>query len=127
VIDTFAAADSVEDPGLFVVPVCWNEDGHWLTHGLLRGISEEKLSAATPTHEDAGEILGKDRVDSTIAAVLRGAFATQTLWECGRSIWSGVNLLPFLSQSPAKPAQTLGRPYPAALPRVHKGRCVGID
>jgi hypothetical protein len=43
------------------------------------GISEEKLSAATPTHDDAVEILGKDRVDSTIAAVLRGAFATQTL------------------------------------------------
>ena len=45
------------------MPLYRNEDGRWLTHGLLRGIAEEKLSAAVPTHDDAVKTLGKDRVD----------------------------------------------------------------
>ena len=61
-INTFAAADAFEDPRFFIMPLYRNEDGHWLTHGLLRGIAEEKLSAVVPTHDDAVEIFGKDRV-----------------------------------------------------------------
>jgi hypothetical protein len=62
VLDMFAAADAFEDHRFFVIPICRNKDRYWLTHCLRSGVAKEDLGTAVPTHDDAVEILGKDRV-----------------------------------------------------------------
>jgi hypothetical protein len=95
VIDFFASADPFENKGFFVLSIHWNKDRHRPSHGLLRRITKEELRATVPSHNDAVEILGKDRVvrrfdDGRI--VLSGAIASQTLWESDRPECSCYNL-----------------------------------
>ena len=94
-IDTLALADPLEEWPLFVLSIHWNKDRHRPSHRLLRRIAKEELRATVPSHNDAVEILGKDRVvrqfdDSRV--VLRGAFAAQPLWESDRPRCSRDNL-----------------------------------
>jgi len=95
VIDFFASANPFEDKGFFVLSIHWNKDRHRPSHGLPRCIAKEELRAPVPSHNDAVEILGKDRVvrrfdDGRI--VLSGAIASQSLWESDRPECSCDNL-----------------------------------
>jgi hypothetical protein len=82
VIHVFAATNALKDHGFFVRTIRGNEDRHRLAHGFFRGITKKELGRAVPTHNDAVEVLGKDRIGRRFdngCVVLSGELTTQTL------------------------------------------------
>ena len=62
VLNPLTATDAREDHRFFVVPIGRDKHSHRPADGFLGRVAEEPQGPAVPTHNEAVEVFGKDRI-----------------------------------------------------------------